>query len=51
MLVYVKEELTDKISATNDEVFLLLTNTDYDYFKQESNYDIIDELSEEDKAD
>ncbi len=44
-----KQELLAKISATNDENLLLLLKTDFDYFSQESNRDVTDELSQEDK--
>ncbi len=44
-----KQELINKISATEDEDLLLLLKTDYDYFTQLNNKDVIDELSQEDK--
>ena len=44
-----KKELLAKISASNDKNLLLLLKTDFDYFSQESNRDITDELSQEDK--
>ncbi|MCW3109442.1 MAG: hypothetical protein JWQ09_3948 [Segetibacter sp.] len=46
-----KQELINKISQTNDKNLLLLLKTDYEYFRQESEHDITDELSEEDKTD
>lgn len=42
-----KQELIDKISATEDENLLMLLKTDYDHFM--GNADVIDELSPEDK--
>jgi len=44
-----KQELIEKISATDDENLLLLLKADYDYFTQENTVDVTDELSEEDK--
>jgi hypothetical protein len=41
----IKQELIAKISATDDENLLLLLKTDYDYFTQEGNRDVTDELS------
>ncbi len=50
MLTDLKQDLIDKIVATNDENLLLLLKIDYDYFKQEG-IDVTDELSEDDKAE
>ena len=47
MSTNLKQELIDKISATEDENLLMLLKTDYDYFK--GNSDVTDELSSEDK--
>lgn len=47
----IKQELIDKISATDDENLLMLLKTDYEYFLQENGRDIIDTLSAEDKED
>ena len=47
MSTNLKQELIDKISATEDENLLMLLKTDYDYFK--GNADVTDELSPEDK--
>ena len=47
MSTNIKQELIDKISATEDENLLMLLKTDYDYFK--GNSDVTDELSSEDK--
>lgn len=49
MSTNLKQELIDKISATEDENLLMLLKTDYDYFTQEGNSDVTDELSSEDK--
>jgi hypothetical protein len=46
-----KQELIAKISATEDEDLLWLLKTDYDYFTQQGNGDVTDELSQEDKDD
>lgn len=46
-----KQDLINKISATEDENLLLLLNTDYEYFTNEGKLDVTDELSEEDKAE
>lgn len=46
-----KQDLINKISATDDENLLLLLKTDYEYFSQESKQEVTDELSEEDKAE
>jgi len=46
-----KQDLINKISATDDENLLLLPKTDYEYFSQESKQEVTDELSEEDKAE
>ncbi len=44
-----KQELIEKISATEDENLLLLLKTDYDFFTHEGNRDVTDDLSKEDK--
>ncbi len=49
MFTNLKQELIDKISATEDEDLLLLLKTDYDYFTREGNSDVTDELSQEDR--
>ncbi len=46
-----KQDLINKISATDDENLLLLLKTDYEYFSQESKQEVTDELSEEDKVE
>ncbi len=51
MLADIKKELIEKISLTNDENLLLLLSRDYDYFVQQNNLDVTDELSEQDKAE
>ena len=45
-----KQDLINKISATDDENLLLLLKSDYEYFTQEGK-DVTDELSEDDKAE
>lgn len=49
MLNDIKQDLINKISATNDEDLLLLLKTDYEYFTQDAKQDVTDDLSEEDK--
>ena len=44
-----KQDLINKISNTHDENLLLLLKEDYEYFTQETNKDVTDDLSEEDK--
>ncbi len=51
MSTNLKQELIDKISATEDEDLLLLLKTDYDYFTRQGNSDETDELSPEDKEE
>jgi hypothetical protein len=46
-----KQELIEKISATEDETLLQLLKEDYDYFTGEGGQDILDELSSEDRAE
>jgi len=46
-----KQDLIDKISATNDENLLLLLKADYEYFVREGEMDVTDALSEEDKTE
>jgi hypothetical protein len=50
MLTNLKQDLINKISATNDENLLLLLKTNYEYFSQKG-VDVTDELSENDKAE
>lgn len=49
MSTNLKQELLEKISATDDENLLLLLKTDFDYFTQAGSSDVTDELSPEDK--
>ena len=51
MFNHIKQDLINKISNTNDENLLLLLKEDYEYFTQDANKDVIDDLSEEDKED
>ncbi len=51
MVNHIKQDLINKISNTNDENLLLLLKEDYEYFTQDANKDVIDDLSEEDKED
>lgn len=51
MVNHIKQDLINKISNTNDENLLLLLKEDYEYFTQDANKDVTDELSEEDKED
>ncbi len=44
-----KQEVIEKISATEDEDLLLLLKTDFDFFTREGNRDVTDEPSKEDK--
>jgi len=46
-----KQELIEKIAATEDEDLLQILKADYDYFTGESNKDVLDELSTEDRAE
>ena len=46
-----KQELINKISATNDENLLLLLKTDYEYFTGEGEKDVTDELSQDDRSE
>ncbi len=48
MATTLKQELIDKISATEDENLLQLLKQDYDYFTGIGKADVIDELSPED---
>ena len=48
MATTLKQELIDKIAATEDENLLLLLKEDYDYFTGVGKPDITDELSAED---
>ena len=50
MLTHLRQELIDKISATDDQNLLLLLKSDYEYFTSRAT-DIINELSDEDKAE
>ncbi len=49
MSTNLKQELIEKISATEDEDLLLLLKTDYEYFIHQDNRDVTDELSQEDR--
>jgi hypothetical protein len=49
MSTNIKQELIDKISATDDEDLLLLLKTDFDYFTGKNHRDVTDKLSQEDK--
>ena len=51
MVNHIKQDLINKISNTNDENLLLLLIEDYEYFTQDANKDVTDDLSEEDKED
>ena len=51
MLNELKQDLINKISATDDENLLLLLKNDYDYFAKDSRQEITDELSEEDRTE
>ena len=51
MVNHIKQDLINKISNTNDENLLLLLKEDYEYFTQDANKDVTDDLSEEDKED
>ncbi len=51
MLNEIKEDLIKKISNTKDENLLLLLKNDFEYFTQNNNRDVIDELSEDDKQE
>ena len=44
-----KQELIEKISATEDEDLLQILKADYEYFTGQSNKDVLDELSGEDR--
>jgi len=46
-----KQELLDKISATEDNELLQILKPDCDYFTGEGKKDIIDELSSEDRKE
>ncbi len=48
MATTLKQELIDKISATEDENLLQLLKNDYDYFTGVGKPDVTDELSSED---
>jgi hypothetical protein len=47
----IKQDLINKISATEDENLLLLLKADYEFFTQKEGKDVTDELSEEDKEE
>lgn len=49
MFTNLKQELIDKISATEDEDLLLLLKTDFDYFTRQDNIDVTDQLSQFDR--
>jgi len=44
-----KQELIEKISATDDENLLQILKADYDYYTGENEHEMLDELSEEDR--
>jgi len=44
----IKQDLINKISSTEDENLLLLLKTDYEYFMQQDERDVADELSQDD---
>ena len=48
---HMKQDLINKISNTNDENLLLLLKADYEYFTQDVEQDVTDELSEDDKKE
>jgi hypothetical protein len=48
MATTLKQDLIDKISATEDENLLRLLKEEYDYFTGVGKTDIVDELSQED---
>jgi tRNA splicing endonuclease len=48
MQATLKQELIEKITASNDENLLQLLLADIDYFSEKSNTDVTDELSPED---
>jgi hypothetical protein len=45
----IKQELIEKISATDDENLLMLLKADYEFFSSESEKDVTDTLSPKDK--
>ena len=47
----IKQDLINKISTTTDENLLLLLKTDYEYFTEEMEQDVTDNLSEVDKKE
>ena len=52
MIADLKQELIEKISATEDENLLILLKEDYDYYNSVDNkVDIIDHLSEGDRQE
>jgi len=51
MSTSLKQELIDKISATEDEDLLQLLKEDLDYFTGVGKPDIVDELSQEDLSE
>ncbi len=51
MLSNLKQELLDKITATEDENLLLLIKTDIEYFTREGAADITDSLTPEEKEE
>lgn len=46
-----KQDLIDKIQATESKDLLLLLKSDFEYFEQTKKEGIIEELCEEDKAE
>ena len=51
MIATLKQELLDKINASNNEYLLNLLNTEYNFFTHNSNLDVTDNLSKEDFID
>ncbi len=51
MIATLKQELIDKINASNDEDLLNLLNTEYNFFTHNNNLDVTDNLSKEDFTD
>jgi len=51
MYSVIKQELLDKIAATDDENLLQLIKEEIDYFTGEGKNDVLDELSPDDQED
>lgn len=47
----IKQDLINKISNTNDENLLLLLKADYEYFTEDAEQDVTDDLYEDDKEE